>query len=195
MSGMVLSTLKKELRRRMLTARRQLSAAERDQYSGQIVHRLTARTEYQKAACVFCYAAMTDEVQTQAILEQMLTDGKTVCLPLITGKGVMEAVELPSMDALVTGEYGILTVRPEQRHLVDPARIDCVLVPGAAFARDGARLGMGGGYYDCFLPRAVRAQRLALAFSCQLTENIPMQERDCRMDAVLTENEWIDCKR
>ena len=195
MSGMVLSPLKKEMRRRMLTARRQLSAAERDQYSGQIVQRLTARTEYQKAACVFCYAAMTDEVQTQAILKQMLTDGKTGCLPLITGKGVMEAVELPSMDALVTGEYGILTVRPEQRHLVDPARIDCVLVPGAAFARDGARLGMGGGYYDRFLPRAVRAQRLALAFSCQLTENIPMQERDCRVDAILTENEWIDCKR
>ncbi len=195
MSGMALLPLKKELRRRMLTARRQLSASERDQYSEQIVQRLTVRIEYQEAACVFCYAAMTDEVQTQAFLEQMLTEGKTVCLPLITGKGVMEAVGLPSMDALMTGEYGILTVRPEQRHLVDPARIDCVLVPGAAFARDGARLGMGGGYYDRFLPRAVHAKRLALTFSCQLTENIPMQERDCRVDAILTENEWIDCKR
>ena len=137
---------------------------------------------------------MSDEVQTLELLKHMLADGKVVCLPLITGKGTMEAVYLPSLEALTEGDFGILTVRPEQRELVNPVTIDCILVPGAAFSRDGARLGMGGGYYDRFLPRAAHATRLALTYSCQLTENVPVDVLDCRVDFILTENEWISCK-
>ena len=194
MPSSALSASKKELRRRMLAARRQLSAAERAQYSARIQEQLLARPEYQRAGCIFCYASMSDEVQTLELLKHMLADGKVVCLPLITGKGTMESVYLPSLEALTEGDFGILTVRPEQRELVNPVTIDCILVPGAAFSRDGARLGMGGGYYDHFLPRAAHATRLALTYSCQLTENVPVDVLDCRVDFILTENEWISCK-
>ena len=51
-----------------------------------------------------------------------------------------------------------------------------------------------GGYYDRFLPRAAHATRLALTYSCQLTENVPVDVLDCRVDFILTENEWISCK-
>ena len=130
---------------------------------------------------------MPDEVQTETLLSGLLDLGKRVAIPWIIGKQVMEAVLVPSMDVLEAGAYGILTVRKEQREILPPQELDCVIVPGVAFGMDGARLGMGGGYYDMFLPKAVQAIKIAAAFQCQITEGIPRQSHDCSVDWIVTE--------
>ena len=81
------------------------------------------------------------------------------------------------------------------------AGIDFVLLPGVAFARDGARLGYGGGYYDKLLARidSVKKTRpkhpalVAAAFSMQLVKEIPQEATDRKVEWLLTENEVIDC--
>ncbi len=187
---------KKKLRHHLLGLRRHLSVEERESRSACIWQQLRREKFYRQAKCVFCYASMPDEVQTHAILEHMLQNGKRVCLPRIVAKGIMDAVELSSMEDLVPGDFGILTVSDEKGTVISPEEIDCVLVPGAGFGRDGARLGMGGGYYDRFLmTRARQALRIAAAFSCQLSAEIPMEPHDCRVDAVITEDEMILCNK
>ena len=187
---------KKKLRHHLLGLRRHLSVEERESRSACIWQQLRREKFYRQAKCVFCYASMPDEVQTHAILEHMLQNGKRVCLPRIVAKGIMDAVELSSMEDLVPGDFGILTVSDEKGTVIPPEEIDCVLVPGAGFGRDGARLGMGGGYYDRFLmTRARQALRIAAAFSCQLSAEIPMEPHDCRVDAVITEDEMILCNK
>ncbi len=194
MASSELLLAKKKLRHHMLGLRRHLSGEKHLAYSQSIWKRLQREVFFKRSNCIFCYASMPDEVQTLAFLKQMLLQGKKVCLPFITGKGKMEAVALPSLDVLTMGDFGILTVQAENRHKVSPETIDCVIVPGAAFGRDGARLGMGGGYYDRFLMKqAVSAFRVAAAFSCQLTDKIPMEVHDCRVDAIVTEEETIFC--
>ncbi len=178
---------KKTLRKRMLTVRRSLSAEERESFSVSIAEKLKLHTPFSKAKSVFAYAAMEDEVQTEAVLKSLLAEGKTVSIPWITGKRTMEAVEVPSWDALQYGEYHILTVKDELRAVLSPDEIDCVLVPGVAFSRTGVRLGMGGGYYDSFLPRASKAVRIALAFHCQVTDALPSFPYDCGVDWIITE--------
>ena len=91
------------------------------------------------------------------------------------------------MDLLEVGAYGILTVREERREILSPQELDCVIVPGVAFGMDGVRLGMGGGYYDTFLPKVERAARIAAAFQCQITEDIPRLPHDCGVDWIVTE--------
>jgi len=184
---------KKELRRRMLSIRRGLSVQENEAFSTAVLQRLYAMEQYQQAQCVFCYAAMAEEVQTWELLERALAEGKTVCLPKITGKGMMEAVCLPSLEVLVPGDFGILTVKPELQQILPAGRIDFVVVPGAAFSIQGARLGLGGGYYDRFLARTVDAYRAAVTFDVQLSEDIPVEKHDCYMDAVITEKRLIFC--
>lgn len=185
---------KKKLRHHVLGLRRHLSMENHESYSMRIWQRLRREDFYKRSKCVFCYASMPDEVHTREIIAQMLMGGKKVCLPLIVAKGVMDAVELSSLDDLVPGAFGILTVKADCRKMVPPEQIDCVLVPGAGFGRDGARLGMGGGYYDRFLmTRARQALRIAAAYSCQVVDDIPMESHDCRVDAIITENEMILC--
>ena len=178
---------KRDLRRRMLACRRALSVEERASRSAVITEKLLSLDAVQKARTVFAYAAMKDEVQTESLIASLLDRGKRVAIPLVIGKRSMEAALVPSMDALETGAYGILTVRAEQREILPPQEIDCVIVPGVAFGLDGSRLGMGGGYYDAFLPRAERAVRVAAAFQCQISEDIPSLPYDCGVDWIVTE--------
>ena len=185
--GSELAGQKRELRKRILAARRALSKEERAAYSAEITRKLISHEAVTRAQTIFAYAAMSDEVQTESLLSGLLAMGKRVAIPWITGKQGMEAALVPSMDLLEVGAYGILTVREEQREILSPQEIDCVIVPGVAFGMDGARLGMGGGYYDTFLPKAERAVRIAAAFQCQITEDIPRLPHDCGIDWIVTE--------
>ena len=72
---------------------------------------------------------------------------------------------------------------------VAPLSIEFVLVPGVAFTRRCERLGYGGGYYDGFIRTLARRPALiAGAFELQLLAELPMTDRDERVDLVVTEN-------
>lgn len=75
---------------------------------------------------------------------------------------------------------------------------DLVIAPLLAFQRDGTRLGQGGGYYDRAL-QALRARKpvfvLGVAYSGQQTANLPHEPHDQRLDAILTEKEYIAVDR
>ena len=154
---------KKALRRVALTARRSLSAADRAAKSAAIERMLQAQPLFSAARRIFAYASMEDEVHTEEILQGMLARGQEVFLPYIVGKG----------------------------RIASPESLDLILVPGVAFSPTGARLGMGGGFYDAFLPRATKAFRLALSYQCQIFSEIPMAAHDVGVDRVLTENGFL----
>jgi len=65
---------------------------------------------------------------------------------------------------------------------------DLILVPGLAFARDGRRLGRGGGYYDRWLATQRGIPTFGICFSCQLVETLPVEPHDIHVDAILTES-------
>ena len=184
---------KKRLRQEALQRRGSLSEQTNRAFSEAIEARLMSLDVCRKARAIFAFAAMSDEVQLYGFMEKALAEGRRVAVPLIVGRGVMEAVR--ALSDLVPGAFGIPTVREERREIVDPKGLDCVLVPGAAFSRDGARLGLGEGFYDRFLSeKANRAQRIAAAFSCQIMDEVPREAHDVMMHAIVTENETILCR-
>ena len=127
-------------------------------------------------------------------IQEALNEGKEVSVPLITNRGVMDAVRVRNLSDLVPDAFGILTARVGTRILMPPETIDCVIVPGVAFSRKGARLGHGGGYYDRFFyEKAPQAYRVAVAFSCQIMDDIPMEDHDVLMHRIVTEKESIIC--
>ncbi len=75
---------------------------------------------------------------------------------------------------------------------------DILLVPLAAFDRNGHRIGYGAGYYDMTINR-LRAMKpvvaIGIAFAAQEIAAVPTTPRDARLDLVLTEREVIDCRR
>jgi len=188
---------KKALRKTALQARRSLLPARREAFSQQILHQLQEQDFYKAARAIFCYLSLADEVDTWTLIDQALQAGKLVTVPFIAdpSQGRMEAVQLDSLEDLAPGRFGIPTVRPEKQRLFPPAELDCIIVPGAAFDREGGRLGLGGGYYDRFLQRAERAVLSAVAYSCQLMEQVPRESFDLPVDYIITEKECITAVR
>ena len=59
-------------------------------------------------------------------------------------------------------------------------------MPGVAFTKNGLRLGRGGGYYDKFLAANSPPIILGVCFDEQVLDNLPSEEHDVRMTAVIT---------
>ena len=80
-------------------------------------------------------------------------------------------------------------LRRQPEFQVSVEELDLIMVPGVGFDSRGARMGHGKGYYDKLLEHARKDTPLiALAFECQMFEDIPVAEHDVFMDMVITED-------
>jgi 5-formyltetrahydrofolate cyclo-ligase len=69
-------------------------------------------------------------------------------------------------------------------------------VPGLAFDGRGNRLGFGGGYYDEWLAAAADRRPglvVGLGYDFQVVDACPADERDARVDCVVTDARVIRC--
>lgn len=146
---------------------------------------------YQKAETVLCYMGTAREIDTGAIVRAALSDGKRLALPLCTERGIMEAREIRSLGELVSGKYGILAPMLSCP-VVEPPRLDLVIVPGCTGNARGQRLGYGGGYYDRYLLRT-ECPRIMLCRGRLTEEDIPMEAHDLTMDYLITEAGIAPC--
>ena len=185
----MLQTEKQQLRRCYREARRTLSSEEKRFIDCKISDNLLKSDLYRDAACIFCYVSTSDEIGTAAILEQALTDGKPLCVPLCGKDGSMTARKITALSELRTGHYGILEpsdTAPE----IAPENIDLILAPALSCDRKGYRLGYGGGYYDRFLSRT-NAVCAALCASQRMSATLPREVFDRRCHYIITEREVL----
>ncbi len=164
---------------------------DKDGLSVLIMNRFMELPEYQAAHTVMFYVDVREEVRTRQALPAALTTGKRIVVPYCVD-GELELFWLESMEELELGMYRILEPKAELRELshkrLQPQDLDLIMVPGVAFDRAGGRTGHGKGYYDKLLEHARPDTPLVgLAFECQIFENIPMDQHDIAMDAVVTE--------
>ncbi len=181
---------KQALRKELQEARKSLSQEYQNQADEAIAQALLALPSCAKAQTIFCYVSMKGEPATLAILESLLEAGKRVAVPLCIGPGVMEAIEIHSLEDLRPGAYGILEppAATEDMPALEPEAFDFAVIPCVSCGKDGKRLGHGAGYYDRFL-ECCRATTCALCYEELLRENIPTAAHDRAMDMVLTEKD------
>ena len=99
------------------------------------------------------------------------------------------------MADLSPGYKGIPEPGPWCRKAPVPFEETLVIVPGIAFDRSGGRIGYGGGYYDTYLAGKTKCIKAAAAYSMQITEQIPTEPSDVKMDLIITEKELIVCSQ
>ena len=163
-----------------------------------IFHRLRELDFYALAYCRALYASFRSEVETQSELVRQLADSHSVILPRCYGDE-LRLFRIASMSELQRGAFGIpepndaIVLLDDRR--VDPVQVDVFVVPGLGFDRRGNRLGHGKGHYDRLLSQASpNSVKVGICFDCQLTEELPTEPHDIRLDWIITESETI-CTR
>jgi 5-formyltetrahydrofolate cyclo-ligase len=197
MQRAVLEESKPSLRRRMLSARKSVSPAQRRSWSGLIQESALRFAPYLAAAEVALYSPIDTEVDTKAILAHALTSKKAVFFPKIGPDNSGWFFQVAAETDLIPGRFGIaepaaglpLPMLDQER-----AQDTIIFIPGIAFDIGGHRLGRGGGAYDRMLTALKRrATFVGLAFEMQILEGLPTEEWDQRIHYVITEKRIIDC--
>ncbi len=179
------SILRNQLRRRIKKIRPQA----RKRKSRRIIKKVMRTLSFQKAKHLLTYAAVRGEVETRELIRIALRLQKKVYLPRMNPR--KKTISIFRIDhwgrGLRRGSYGILEPKPVRSRRGNPAKLDLILVPGLGFDRRGGRLGRGAGYFDRFLSKAKRAQKIGLCFREQLVKKIPAAAHDVLMNKVFTD--------
>lgn len=202
---------KNEIRKKILLQRDSIPMKDRISGSEKIRARMLQFPGYRDADVILAYVSYRSEVDTTELIAQALTDGKQVFAPKVAGDE-MEFWQIESLTDLQSGYQGI----PEPVENVSypaycaahrsmgEAVTALMWMPGAVFDKECNRIGYGKGFYDKYIEclhnkgHAVCNKEkgtlttIALAYDCQVLEQIPCEPHDYRPDFILTERRLIE---
>ena len=140
---------------------------------------------------VMVFTSKEKEVNTRPLIMALFGQGNPVVVPIIVKEDYsLRLSYLRDFSALVPSTFGV----PEPIGSEIPAAaddIDTIILPMLGFDRKGGRIGYGAGYYDRFLSKNPGLRKIGIAFACQEVDNLPVDENDIRMDAIITEDGMV----
>lgn len=180
---------KKTVRREVKTF---LNSLDKDyiNFSDEAIYKnVISMAEYKNAKNIFCFVGRTDEINTSLIIKKALADGKIIVVPKCVDLGIMNAVEIKSLDDLESGKYGI---KEPKKHckILSPKDIDFGLIPCLTCNARGERLGYGAGFYDKYL-KSTSFLKVVLCRDKIMRNDIPVDDYDILMDIVVSEKKII----
>jgi 5-formyltetrahydrofolate cyclo-ligase len=188
------STTKRALREQLVAARSRLDPHDRAALARRICERVRELEAFARARTLALYAVVGAEVDPATLGSDAVAAGKRVAYPrLVPGEQALR-FSTCAPSALVPGALRTLQPPPGSE-LVAPGEIDLVLVPGLAFDLSCRRLGRGRGHYDATLVAMPRADKIGLAFELQIVPEVPSEEHDVALDAVVTEDRVLSRSR
>ncbi len=189
---------KKILRQEIKEIKNKLTTEYINLASSAITKQLLNTDTFKKAKVVMCYLSFGNEVNTKNFIKECQSLNKRILAPVIIknsdGIFVMEASEIIDFkNELTPGVMGIMEPKKQFQRLTNPELIDFIVIPGLAFDKKGNRLGYGGGYYDYFLTRTrLDSTKIAIAYTKQIINEVPIEEHDTPVKNILTEEGFIN---
>jgi 5-formyltetrahydrofolate cyclo-ligase len=208
--------VKRELRRAATAARRAIGAAELAAARAAIRDHVLHRRAEQGWRTVAGYQPLGTEPGSVELLAALVAAGARVMVPRLlpdadldwewwTPGGARAAlgvqalgveglgVEGLGVEGLGVEGLGVEGLGVEGLGVEAIVSVDAALVPALAVARDGVRLGRGGGSYDRALRRIPAGRTVgALLFEHELVAALPADEWDAPVNAVVTPAGWQD---
>lgn len=182
------SVSKSKIRKEILRKLKKQRACDRIKKSELIKEELFSLSEFKTAKCVMFYVSTNYEVDTHTMIDEAISLGKKVAVPvtLPKEKRLMPSFLSDPTRELTAGPYGIAEPKSSCIREVSIEEIDLVVVPGLAFDKGGGRIGHGPGYYDRFLKKLPsEVPRIGLAFDFQILGEIPSFPHDVPVNKLI----------
>jgi 5-formyltetrahydrofolate cyclo-ligase len=189
MSDSPLQVRKARLREAALARRDALGEAGRAQASRAVKDRILNLPDLKRLDPVSGFWPIRSEIDVTPLLEALHARGQAIGLPALARPAMVFRLWRPG-DELVRRGFGLSEPAPEAPEICPRAMI----VPLAAFDRQGGRIGYGKGHYDTAIAAIERLHpvlTIGVAFSVQEVPEVPLEPHDRRIDWIATETELI----
>lgn len=184
---------KQEMRSFYLARRKSQPEEERQRADSIICKSVLSLRQMEMCKTVMVYVSFGAEVDTHALTEQLIAQGKKLCAPLCDQLNCsMKPYGFEGISSLHKGAYGILEPVPEKE--IEPSELDAVIVPGCVFGRNFHRIGYGKGYYDRFLQQIPHVLKIGLCYDCCFTQRVEAEPMDTAVDIIVTEREILQAR-
>jgi 5-formyltetrahydrofolate cyclo-ligase len=173
------------LRKELLAARSRLTIADRKAAGAALRNSLLGLPEVGMAGTIAAYLSVGTEPETTGLVFALWKRGSYVVLPVLRDDYDLDWASYEGPESVAPGPHGLLQPTEPPRGVFAIASADFVIVPALAVARDGNRLGRGGGCYDRALARVGQAvPTLALLYDDELLDSVPAGPHDQPVRAV-----------
>ncbi|PKH86720.1 5-formyltetrahydrofolate cyclo-ligase [Colwellia sp. Bg11-28] len=180
------SQLRKEIRQR----RNALAVTEQSNAAIALTKRLSTHSQILQAKRIAIYLSNDGELSTANFIDWCWQNNKEVYLPVVHpfSKGNLLFLDYQEDTELISNRYGILEPKLDVTMVCPLDQLDIICTPLVAFDDSGARLGMGGGFYDRSLAhwQQNKTYPLGLAHDCQLVDTVPVEGWDIPLPEIIT---------
>ena len=185
-------TSRSDLRKKLRKRRRALSYEQQVQAGLGLANIFLAQPLLADSQNIAVYIANDGEIDPAGLVHELWLNNKSCYLPLVSPENNkhLQFIAYRPDSPMVKNRYGIPEPEYNPNLLIDPEELDVVLMPLTGFDKRGQRLGMGGGYYDRtfgFIRTAAKPVLIGLAHECQQVEQLPVENWDIPMEAVVTD--------
>jgi len=195
---------KQELRLRLRASRKAIPQAANAAAAQRLCALVCSLSSFQHAQRMAFYWPHDGEISTIPLISSALAQHSQCFLPVLVLDAKQQlAFAAYTLDTpMVPNRYGILEPELSFAYLCEVSDLDLIFVPVVGFDSQGQRLGMGGGYYDATFASNLRLkskdkspQIIGLAYSCQHVEQLPTENWDWSLNAVVTEDKVYNFKK
>ena len=188
---------RQSLRQLIRQKRRDLSVQAQAEAAKQLNERLQRCERVLNADTIAIYLTNDGELDTSPFIQWCWQQGKTVCLPRIHPFNANQLlfIRYQAKSQMQANRFGINEPILSCLDVIPLNTIDIMFTPLVAFDSSGARLGMGGGFYDRTLSQwhqsfindeTTHLWPIGLAHDCQQVESIPIEYWDVPIPEIIT---------
>ena len=144
------------------------------------------KSKFKKKIKLAIYYPATFEVDVLRVLEFKHVSLQNTLLPIIEENNLMNFFSWKKNEVLQVNKYGILEPLKLKQNVPD-----IMLVPLLAYDKNKYRLGYGKGFYDRYLNKYLKKFKnittIGVAFSFQKYHKLPVNDKDVKLNYILTE--------
>ena len=178
------------LRSNVRKLRQKLSAIEQQKASNELKQRLSNHVKIQSSNTIALYLANDGELDPMPFIEWCWQQQKQVYLPVLHPfcSGHLLFLLYEKNSSMIKNHYGISEPKLDVTKICPLNQLDILCTPLVAFDHTGARLGMGGGFYDRTMMNWQIHQfyPIGLAHDCQQVDSVPVEYWDIPLPEIIT---------
>jgi len=198
-------TLRQEIRKQTRALRMTLSQSFQNKAATQLTEQLKNHAKIINAQHIAIYLTNDGELNTNDFINWCWQQSKSTYLPVIHpfNKHNLIFLKYQQKTLMNANKFNILEPKLDVTQIIPANHLEVIFTPLVAFDKTGARLGMGGGFYDRTLAPIQRVNQsdkakpaiIGLAHDCQEVSNIPTEDWDIPLPEIITPTQRIKAQK